>query len=74
MVHERHGMAKARNSLEAMNYSVEKVALSQTGVTLGNCAVLVVAGPQSPLLPTEVDAVQKYIEAAATPCSCSIRS
>ncbi len=62
VVHERHGMAKARNSLEAMNYSVEKVALSQTGVTLGNCAVLVVAGPQNPLLPVEVDAVQKYIE------------
>jgi len=62
VVHERHGMAKARNSLEAMNYSVEKVALTQTGVTLDNCAVLVVAGPQSPLLPVEVDAVQKYIE------------
>jgi ABC-type uncharacterized transport system involved in gliding motility auxiliary subunit len=62
VVHERHGMAKARISLEAMNYSVEKVALSQAGVTLDNCAVLVVAGPQNPLLPGEVDAVQKFIE------------
>jgi len=62
VVHERHGMAKARGSLEAMNYTVEKRALTQTGVTLDDCAVLVVAGPQSPLLPVEVAAVQKFIE------------
>lgn len=62
VVHERHGMAKARNSLESMNYSVEKVALSRTGTTLTKCTVLVVAGPQNPLLPPEVEAVRKYIE------------
>ena len=62
VVHERHGMAKARNSLESMNYSVEKVALSRTGATLTKCTVLVVAGPQSRLLPPEVEAVRKYIE------------
>jgi len=62
VVHERHGMAKARGSLEAMNYTVEKRALTQTSVTLDDCAVLIVAGPQSPLLPGEVAAVQKFIE------------
>lgn len=62
VVHERHGMAKARNSLESMNYSVEKVALSQTSASLDQCTVLVVAGPQNPLLPPEVEAVRRYIE------------
>ncbi len=62
VVHERHGMAKARIALESMNYSVEKVALSQTGVALDTCGVLVVVGPQSPLLPREVEQVQGFID------------
>jgi len=62
VVHERHGMAKARIALESMNYSVEKVSLSQTGVTLDSCGVLVVVGPQSPLLPIEVEQVQKFVD------------
>ncbi|MEO8040101.1 MAG: Gldg family protein [Betaproteobacteria bacterium] len=62
VVHERHGMAKARIALESMNYSVEKVSLSQTGVALDTCGVLVVVGPQSPLLPREVEQVQGFID------------
>jgi gliding motility-associatede transport system auxiliary component len=61
VVHERHGMAKARNALEAMNYKVEKASLVQGGQTLSRCAVLVVAGPKTVLLPNEVEAIRDYL-------------
>jgi len=61
VLHERHGMAKARHALETMNYKVEKVLLLQRSTALGGCAVLVVGGPKIPLLPTEVEAVRAYL-------------
>ena len=63
VVHERHGMAKARNALETMNYQVEKVALPRSADALAHCGVLVVAGPKSALLPAEVAAVRGYLSA-----------
>src|SRR5262245_11234209 len=60
-IHERHGMAKARHGLEAMNYVVEKIALTQGGADLSRCSVLVVAGPKVPLLPVEVKAIDRYL-------------
>ena len=62
VLHERHGMAKSRHSLESMNYVVEKVSLLKGGKTLDGCAVLVVAGPQTELLPSEVKEIDNYIE------------
>ena len=62
VLHERHGMAKARHALETLNYDVRKVSLLQGGDTmLRGCAVLVVAGPKLALLPPEVAAVQAYL-------------
>ena len=61
VLHERHGMAKARHALETMNYKVEKVLLLQRSTALGGCAVLVVGGPKIPLLPSEVEAVRAYL-------------
>lgn len=61
VVHERHGIAKARHGLEAMNYVVQKVTLLQGNVDLSSCAVLVVAGPKSALLTAEVKAIDKYL-------------
>jgi ABC-type uncharacterized transport system involved in gliding motility auxiliary subunit len=62
VLHERHGMAKARHALETLNYRVEKVALLHGGTgPLTGCAVLVVAGPKVPLLPPEVAAVRAYL-------------
>jgi ABC-type uncharacterized transport system involved in gliding motility auxiliary subunit len=62
-IHERHGMAKARHGLEAMNYVVEKVALMKGDNTLSRCSVLVVVGPKVPLLPSEVKAIDQYLAA-----------
>jgi ABC-type uncharacterized transport system involved in gliding motility auxiliary subunit len=61
VLHERHGMAKARHALETMNYKVEKVLLLQRNTALGGCAVLVVGGPKILLLPSEVEAVRAYL-------------
>src|SRR2546430_1851858 len=44
VMHERHGMAKARHALETLNYTVEKLLLLQRANALAGCAVLVVAG------------------------------
>jgi hypothetical protein len=61
VLHERHGMAKARHALETLNYEVRKVSLLQGDDGLRGCAVLVVAGPRLPLLPAEVAAVRAYL-------------
>jgi ABC-type uncharacterized transport system involved in gliding motility auxiliary subunit len=61
VLHERHGMAKARAALETLNYRVEKVLLLQRTAGLGACALLVVAGPKVALLPAEVAAVGAYL-------------
>lgn len=61
VLHERHGIAKARHGLEAMNYVVEKISLLQGTNDLAKCEVLVIAGPKTMLLPAEVKAIDKYL-------------
>jgi ABC-type uncharacterized transport system involved in gliding motility auxiliary subunit len=63
VLHERHGIAKARQALETMHYTVEKVALVRSTDVLSGCAVLVVAGPKLPLLQTEVTTIHAYLRA-----------
>ena len=63
IVHERHGMAKARNTLEALNYKVEKVSLVGSVGALDDCAVLVVAGPKVPLLEAEITTIRDFLTA-----------
>ena len=38
VLHEQHGMAKARHALETLNYKVEKVSLLQSSKALAGCA------------------------------------
>ncbi|MFM9885430.1 MAG: GldG family protein [Burkholderiales bacterium] len=61
VLHERHGMAKARQSLESMNYTVNKMSPVGGQGDLSRCIVLVVAGPKTALLPEEVKAIQGYL-------------
>jgi ABC-type uncharacterized transport system involved in gliding motility auxiliary subunit len=63
VLHEVHGIAKARHSLEAMNYTVEKISLLQSAEVPGRCSVLVVAGPKIALLPREVAALERFLGA-----------
>lgn len=62
VLHERHGMAKARHALETTNYRVEKVTLAGGGGDLSGCAVLVVAGPKTALLPAEVEEIRAWLD------------
>jgi hypothetical protein len=63
VLHQQHGMAKARNALEAMNYKVEKVLLmrAQGPSALSHCSLLVVAGPKLELLAPEVSAIRAFL-------------
>jgi ABC-type uncharacterized transport system involved in gliding motility auxiliary subunit len=61
ILHERIGMAKARGSLEAMNYAVKKISLVKGSQSLTDCAVLVVAGPRTALLPSEVETIDRFV-------------
>ena len=61
VLHERHGMAKARHALETVNYTVEKVLLLQRSNALAGCAVLVVGGPKIAPLPTEIETIRAYL-------------
>ena len=65
VLHQQHGMAKARSALETLNYTVEKVSLSRVGAAeeLVRCSLLVVAGPKIALLPVEVAAIRKFLAA-----------
>ncbi len=62
VVHERHGMARARNALETMNFAVEKRTLLQGSTSISECAVLVVAGPKTSLLPPEVATIRTFLQ------------
>jgi len=61
VLHEEHGMAKARHSLEALNYKVEKVTLLRSPEIPAACSVLVAAGPKTALLPPEVGALARFL-------------
>jgi ABC-type uncharacterized transport system involved in gliding motility auxiliary subunit len=65
VLHQQHGMAKARNALETMNYKVEKISLMRTAGAdaLSHCSLLVVAGPKLALLPVEVNAIRAFLGA-----------
>jgi len=62
VLHETHGLAKARKGLEELNYTAEKISLLQGGEDLlSGCAVVIVPGPRSPFLPREVEMLRAYL-------------
>jgi len=62
VIHETHGMAKARHGLETLNYVVEKTGMMRGNKSLSHCAVLIVAGPKTKLLPEELDSINRYLD------------
>ena len=62
VLHETHGLAKAANGLEELNYTVAAVSLLRNGAdALAGCAALIVAGPRAPLLETEVAILRRFL-------------
>ena len=62
-LHEVHGMAKARASLEAMNYVVDRVSLLKSAEVPARCSLLIVAGPKLALLDAELAALKRFLGA-----------
>ena len=62
VIHETHGMAKARHGLEALNYVVEKTGLMRGNRSMSHCAVLVIAGPKTRLLQEEIEVISEYLD------------
>ncbi len=59
---ERDGYSALADALRLDNLTVETVILSQAGEVPADAAVLVVAGPATDLLPTEVALLRTYLE------------
>lgn len=54
--------SELKKMIEADNYKVEKLVLAQQGVIPDDCTVLVIAGPQKPLLPQEEESISDYLD------------
>lgn len=59
---ERLGLSAARAAILEKNYDVATVALLDSGRVPADCAVLVIAGPQTPFLAPETAALKKYLQ------------
>ncbi|MCB1739873.1 MAG: Gldg family protein [Gammaproteobacteria bacterium] len=63
VLHDRHGLAKARSALETLSYVARLVNLTRGGDELDGCTVLVVAGPKVALLADEVQQLSDWLAA-----------
>ena len=59
---ERDGYSSIAQALGSENYRVEPLALAQTSAVPDDAAVVVIAGPTTDLLQTEIDAIRKYLD------------
>jgi gliding motility-associatede transport system auxiliary component len=55
------GFQFAKEALQNENYSVEPLLLATKGSVPEDADVVVIAGPTRPFLPTELDALQRYV-------------
>jgi ABC-type uncharacterized transport system involved in gliding motility auxiliary subunit len=58
---EQSGYSRAKEALEKQGYEVESLSLLQTGSVPENTTVLIIAGPQRPVLPLEKEALAIYL-------------
>jgi ABC-type uncharacterized transport system involved in gliding motility auxiliary subunit len=57
------GYSFARKSIEGQNYTVKSINLATTSSFPEDCSEIVIAGPKTTLLPTEVAQLEKYVDA-----------
>ena len=60
---ERAGYATILTGLQSDNFATDTVVLAQKGAVPADASVVVIAGPTVDLLPSEIDALRKYLEA-----------
>lgn len=59
---ERDGYSAIAQALGSENYRVEPLALAQTSSVPEDTSVLIVAGPTTDLLQTEIEAIRQYLD------------
>lgn len=59
---DKNGYSSAREALQNQGYEVEELSLLSKGSVPEETLVLVIAGPQKPLLPEETRAISAYLE------------
>ncbi|MFQ5802904.1 MAG: GldG family protein [Candidatus Methylomirabilales bacterium] len=59
---ERQGLSQAKQALTKVAYEVKPLLLLREKAVPKDAAVLIIAGPQSDLLPTELQALEAYIK------------
>jgi ABC-type uncharacterized transport system involved in gliding motility auxiliary subunit len=60
-LHERHGMAMARDALETLGYAVRLVLPAQGQATYKDCDLVIVAGPRRAFQPQDADELKDYL-------------
>ena len=65
---DRGGYDRIKKEFENENYQVKPIVLLQKLEIPSDCSVLIIAGPRNDYLVQEVDAIQKYVTAAAVAC------
>jgi ABC-type uncharacterized transport system involved in gliding motility auxiliary subunit len=58
---ERQGLSQAKQALTDVDYEVKPLVLLREEEVPKDAAVVIIAGPQSDLLPTELQAIETYI-------------
>lgn len=59
---DKDGFSSLKASLEKENYRTEELNLLQQAEVPKDAAVVIVAGPQKPLLPQEIDTLKQFVE------------
>jgi ABC-type uncharacterized transport system involved in gliding motility auxiliary subunit len=59
---DRLGMSAAKSVIKEKNYDLATLSLIDTTNVPEDCSVLVIAGPQTPFLPPEIDKVKNYLK------------
>ena len=59
--YEDYSYGDLKKIMEAENYQVDKLVLAGRASIPADCSVLIVAGPQKPLLPEEEETIHKYL-------------
>ncbi len=60
-LHERHGMAMAREALETLGYAVRSVLPAQGGNSYDDCDLVIVAGPRQAFRADDAEALKAYL-------------
>ncbi len=60
-LHQRQGMLMLKETLELMNFEVEKLFLQQEGRVPDDADLLVIASPIEPFLPMEINAIRQFL-------------